>query len=93
MFYVYILYSARLKRFYTGTTDNVCLRLEQHNNGYYSDSFSTKGIPWELFLTIECKCSSQAYAIEAHIKQMKSSVYIKNLLKYPDIVQKLKNKY
>jgi putative endonuclease len=31
--------------------------------------------------------------IEQHIKKMKSKVYIQNLKRYPEILQKLINKY
>jgi len=48
-FSVYIIYSAKLKRFYTGTTDDFIKRLREHNNGFYPDTFSKKGIPWESF--------------------------------------------
>ena len=92
-FYVYILYSNKLGRFYTGTTDNVDLRLEQHNSAIYADSFSIKGIPWVLFYMIECSNSRQAYMIEKHIKNMKSAKYINNLKMYPEISEKLLTKY
>ena len=92
-FFVYILYSDKLRRFYTGTTDNVPLRLEQHNNAVYEDSFSVKGMPWTLFYVIECSTSRQAYMIEKHVKKMKSSRYIGNLKIYPEISKKLLVKY
>jgi predicted GIY-YIG superfamily endonuclease len=31
MYWVYILYSKKLNRFYTGTTDDVLARLSEHN--------------------------------------------------------------
>ncbi|MBO9572112.1 MAG: GIY-YIG nuclease family protein [Chitinophagaceae bacterium] len=49
MYFVYILWSDKLNRFYTGTTDNIETRLEQHNSGIYTDAFSAKDIPWKLF--------------------------------------------
>ena len=85
--------SDKLQRFYVGTTDNVQLRLEQHNNAVYSEHFSVKGIPWELFYVIECPGSKQAYKIEKHIKNMKSAKYISNLKLYSDITEKLLVKY
>ncbi|MFN4313770.1 MAG: GIY-YIG nuclease family protein, partial [Chitinophagaceae bacterium] len=42
-FFVYILYSARLAKFYTGTTNDVDRRLEEHNSRLYKDAFSVKG--------------------------------------------------
>ncbi|HEX4956938.1 MAG TPA: GIY-YIG nuclease family protein, partial [Lacibacter sp.] len=93
MYYVYIIWSQKLKRFYIGTTDHVIKRLEQHNTVVYDDSFTSKGIPWTLFLVINCSSSKQAYAVEKHIKQMKSSVYIRNLNQYPEMIEKLLVKY
>ncbi|MBP5135682.1 MAG: GIY-YIG nuclease family protein [Paludibacteraceae bacterium] len=42
--YVYILYSAKLDRYYVGSTDNIIRRLGEHNRkkGKYTDV----GIPW-----------------------------------------------
>ncbi len=46
MHIVYILYSAKLDRYYTGATDNLEDRLRRHNGGR---SLATKaGVPWEL---------------------------------------------
>ncbi len=79
MFYVYIIYSPKLDRFYIGSTDNFDLRIIQHNSSLYQDAFTSKGIPWDLFLYIEGNNSAQAYNIEKHIKKMKSKNYIQNL--------------
>jgi len=93
MYYVYVLYSEKLERFYTGSTHNVALRLERHNSDYYDDKWTAKGKPWGLFLEVECGSRSQAESIERHIKRMKSKQYIRNLAKYPEITEKLKAKY
>jgi len=71
-FSVYIIYSTKLKRFYTGTTDDFAKRLIEHNTRFYSDTFSQNGIPWESYLIITNLSSKQAYNIERHIKSMKS---------------------
>ena len=52
-----------------------------------------KAIDWGLFLTIENLNYQQARFVEAHIKKMKSTDYIKNLKKYPEMVSKLVEKY
>jgi putative endonuclease len=72
-FFVYIIYSESLERFYTGTTDNVHKRIEEHNSNKYPSTFTSKGIPWNLFLTIKCDSSGQAYKLERFIKKMHSS--------------------
>jgi putative endonuclease len=48
-FFVYIIYSSSLNRFYTGTTDDVSRRILEHNSSKYPNSFTSKGIPWEPF--------------------------------------------
>jgi len=50
---VYILYSTKLDRFYIGTTDDVPKRLIEHNNLHYKDAFTSRGLPWVLYLTLE----------------------------------------
>ncbi len=77
MFSVYILYSKKLKRYYVGTTDNIQERLVEHNSIKYENAFTSRGIPWELKLVLESLSSEQAYAIEKHIKSMKSKNYRK----------------
>ncbi len=39
MFYLYILYSSKLDRYYVGHTENIELRLIQHNNGISAFTF------------------------------------------------------
>ena len=92
MHFVYILYSAKLNRFYTGYTSNFDSRMEFHRNAE-SHKFTANAEDWELYLKIECENKSQALSIEKHIKNMKSKTYIENLIKYPDIILKLKEKY
>ena len=93
MFYVYVLYSEKLDRFYTGQTHDIDSRLEKHNTKYYENKWTSKGIPWSIFLIIECQSKKQSLSIEKHIKRMKSSKYIRNLKKYPELILKLKNEY
>jgi putative endonuclease len=93
MFVVYIIYSEKLDRFYIGTTNDFERRYTEHNSHHFNDSFTSRGIPWGKYLVIEGLKSDQAYKIETHIKNMKSKTYIKNLIKYPEIVSRLKEKY
>ena len=78
MSYVYIIFSESLNRFYVGETIDLNKRLVEHNEGVYARSFTKK---------------AQAIQIEKHIKRMKSVVYIKNLKLYPEIAERLKEKY
>jgi putative endonuclease len=90
---VYILYSNKLDRFYTGSCKEFQFRFKEHLDKVHANSFTTKTDDWQLFILIENLSYSQARSMESHIKKMKSKVYIQNLLKYPEIVTKLKAKY
>ena len=91
---VYILYSQKLDRFYVGQTALPPeQRLAEHNSALYQGSFSTRGIPWTLFLTIAYDSRGHAREVERHIKRMKSKAYIRNLKQYPEMRQKLAVRY
>jgi len=93
-FYVYILYSAQLDKHYVGQTSlEPDVRLQQHNSGDFEDKFTLKGIPWTLFLTIDCNSRTEALKIEAHIKKMKSVKYVNSLKEFPEIITRLKAKF
>ncbi len=90
---VYILYSKDLDRFYTGSCKEILDRTDQHLNMEYTKSFTTKAHDWILFWHDDDLHYKQARKIEAHIKKMKSKIYIQNLKKYPELIMKLKEKY
>ena len=91
----YILFSEKLKSHYIGAShDDLQTRIVKHNSHEYGDHrYTAKADDWQLVLSIESETYSQAIRIEKHIKNMKSSVYIGNLIKYPEMVLKLKEKY
>lgn len=89
---VYILHSAKLNRFYTGFTTNLTSRLDFHRNAE-AHKYTAKADDWIVFLEILCDSKSQGLKIEKHIKSMKSKTYIENLIKYPEIIEKLKLRY
>ena len=93
--YCYILHSQNLDRFYTGSTElDVDQRLNLHLHKEYGNrKFTAKTDDWTIFLVIPCQTIQQARSIEAHIKKMKSKVYIQNLKRYPEMIPKLIKKY
>jgi putative endonuclease len=93
MAYVYILHSVTADKFYVGSTKDQTKRLEYHLNKEFENSFTAKYSDWELFFSIETADNTIARKVEAHIKKMKSSTYILNLKKYPEIAEKLILKY
>ena len=78
-FYVYIIYSKSLDKYYIGYTQHLDLRVSRHNSGL---SRSTKAaIPWILVYYEEFDTKSDAIKRENYIKKMKSREYIGNLIK------------
>ncbi len=92
MFGIYILFSEKLNRYYVGTTDDVGRRLLEHSTILYPNSFTSKGIPWELRFSYICAASEQAYGLELFIKKMKSRKFIERLIENEKIVIDLLNK-
>ena len=91
---VYILFSPSLHVFYTGFTSiSVLDRVKRHNEIFYDNKFTSRATGWEIYLSIECISEEQARSIEAHIKKMKSKIYIHNLKKYPSMAQELLNRF
>ena len=90
----YILYSEKLERNYIGIChDDLNARIEKHNSHEYGNHrYTAKADDWRLILTVDCETYAQAMRIEKYIKRMKSSTYISNLLKYPEMIDKLKEK-
>ncbi len=79
MYYTYILFSQKLNRYYTGSTEDVERRLQQHN---WSRTPSTKaGIPWELVYKEKYETKSEAVKREYEIKRRKSRKYIEFLIR------------
>jgi putative endonuclease len=88
--FCYIIYSSKLKRFYTGACINLQERIDAHNTAKYGPSkYSSKANDWTLFLDIQVDSYDHALRIERKIKAMKSAVYKQNLKKYPEMVQRL----
>ncbi|WP_310556100.1 GIY-YIG nuclease family protein [Flavobacterium sp.] len=90
----YILYSKSLDKYYIGfTQESILSRLEKHNSSYYDKTFTGIALDWSVYLVILCNTVSQGVRIEKHIKKMKSRVYIENLLRYPEMIEKLLQKF
>jgi len=80
MWFAYILYSNKLDRYYTGSTDDLEWRLERHNSGW--GRYTKKGIPWKLVYNEEYFTKTEALKREREIKKKKSRKYIEGLISY-----------
>ena len=79
MYFVYILYSKSINKYYVGFSENPAKRLDFHN----SDSnkiWSKRGRPWELTATFSFQTKTQALKAEKFIKKQKSTQYIKAII-------------
>jgi len=90
---VYILHSENIDSYYIGSCKHLEIRLEEHNNKKYKNSYTAKAEDWEVVFRIDELTFVQARRIERHIKNMKSRKYIQNLIQYPEMLIKLKNIY
>jgi putative endonuclease len=78
-FYTYVLMSKKDKKFYTGATNNLDKRLEQHNAGLVS---STKHrIPVKLVYFEACLNKHDAFQREKYLKSGMGKRYLKNRIK------------
>ena len=77
MFFVYILRSDSLKRYYVGSTQDVTNRIGEHNSG---ECVSTRsGIPWELIRVEEFETRAEATKKEKRIKARGIARYLEDL--------------
>ncbi|HKR04895.1 MAG TPA: GIY-YIG nuclease family protein [Bacteroidia bacterium] len=76
-YFVYIIWSDKLKKYYVGSSSQPEKRLKEHNYG--KANFTSKGIPWKLVYSEQYNSKKEAQERERRIKQMKSKKYIENL--------------
>lgn len=80
MYYIYILYSDKYNKFYTGMSNNIDRRIQEHNSG---QNKTTKAfIPWRLIFYESCENRVIARKREKYWKsgtgRDKRNVFIKN---------------
>jgi putative endonuclease len=75
-YFVYILWSEKLSKFYVGSTQNIENRIKEHNNG--EGSFTSKGIPWKLIWSFELADRSEAVSLENKIKKRGIQRFLEN---------------
>ncbi|MCP4456554.1 MAG: GIY-YIG nuclease family protein [Cytophagales bacterium] len=65
MYWVYILFSDKLEKYYVGSTNNLTDRLKRHNSK--QSTYTKKGVPWNLVASFECDLKSEAVRFEKKI--------------------------
>ena len=76
-YYVYILYSETVSKFYTGSCADIHIRMEQHNNGL--SQYTKIGIPWKLVKLFEVENRTEALKLENKIKKRGAQRFLNDL--------------
>jgi len=79
MFFMYILWSEKLQKFYIGSTQDLDDRLIYHNAGFVK--FTSLGTPWVLVYSEGFLTRADATKREREIKAWKSAVAIRALIR------------
>jgi putative endonuclease len=79
MYFVYILYSVKLDKYYIGYTSDIADRLVKHNRK--SSGFSNLGKPWKLVYSEAFKTKAEAMAREKQLKGWKNRDRVEALIK------------
>ncbi|MBK5284150.1 MAG: GIY-YIG nuclease family protein [Bacteroidia bacterium] len=73
-FYVYILYSESLERYYIGQTSDIEKRLQRHNRGVVNST--SKGTPWKLVYKESLTSRGETVKKEREIKKRGAKRYL-----------------
>jgi len=77
-YYVYILKSKSIEKYYTGISSNPELRLSYHNT--FEKGFTSRYRPWEIVFTKEYESKEIAHQVELKIKSWKSKSMIERVI-------------
>ena len=77
-YYLYILYSKTIDRYYTGVSHDPETRLLYHNKSH--KGWTLRGRPWELVFKIVFSSKSEAMKWEKWIKYQKNRRVIENII-------------
>ena len=77
-YFTYILYSGSLDRFYTGSIENISMRLKEHM--WNHKGFTSKAKEWELKYSEMFGTKAEATRREMQIKKWKSRRMIEKLI-------------
>ena len=77
-YYLYILHSSKIDRYYIGISNEPKLRLQYHNLG--QKGWTKRGIPWRISFTKEFSDRGKAQKWETWLKQQKNRSIIEKIL-------------
>lgn len=79
IYYTYVLRSKGDKKFYTGYTEDLKLRFEQHNKGLVESTKDRR--PFELIYFEGCLTREDAIQREKYLKSFHGKMYLRKRLK------------
>jgi putative endonuclease len=78
-YFVYILYSSKLEKYYIGSTSDLDDRLKKHN--HIHKGYTATGQPWVIVYSEEYENKSEALLREKKLKAWKNRERIESLIK------------
>jgi putative endonuclease len=82
-YFVYILHSQSVDKFYVGHSPDPSKRLSEHNSYTNQSKFTAKYQPWTLVAQIlVSQIRGEAMKVERYIKKQKSKAFIKEIIFY-----------
>ena len=79
MYYVYVLISEKDGKFYTGSTDDLKRRINQHNSGYAKSTMNRR--PLKLIYYEACLEESDARRREKYLKSGMGKKYLRGRIR------------
>jgi putative endonuclease len=79
MYFVYIIYSQKLDKYYIGFTADIEERIAKHNRN--SKGFTNLGKPWILIYSESFESKNEAMEREKQLKSWKNRERIEHLIK------------
>jgi putative endonuclease len=76
MYTTYIIYSLKIDKYYTGQSDDLDRRMEEHNRG--KTPFLATGMPWHLVYSKEFNSRTEAIKLEKFIKKRGAARFLKD---------------
>jgi len=77
-FTVYLLWSERIQKYYTGHTECISRRITEHNRG--KNRSTVKGMPWEITCLQEVSSLQEAIKLESKIKKRGAGRFLDDIL-------------
>ena len=77
-YYVYILHSDSIQKYYIGSTADVEKRVAEHNSAV--GGFTCTGRPWKLVHSEIFAVKTEALRREKYLKRMKSAKFLRSLI-------------